>query len=269
MIKFKFSSFSLIELMVVLSIFLTLLSLLQPSLAGLQKNAQNTVCKGNLKTIAGAAALQLEDYSGFLNPAGYIYNVETPDINNPYMRVADTIINPISAMSRYLNENIRYDTLRNHNDDVRNADYFTDFKCPSNEFEPGTDFVVTLAGSPLPDGTRLFRSARSHSSYGLNNGYLGIPSTPNQSQAAGSIARITQPSKFMHMGEFYSNNYQWAVLSSWLSHMTLKDSYNAHTGNRLDWERHDAAMNLLFVDGHVETVEFYEMDRIYTAKGVE
>lgn len=266
--KSKSLTFSLIELIVVLAIFLTLFSLLQPSLSGLQKSAQKTACKGNLKTIAGAAALQLEDYNGFLNPAGYIYNVETPDINNPYMRVADTIINPISAMSRYLNDNIRYDTLRNHNTDVANAEYFTDFKCPSNEFEPGTDFVVTLAGDRLPDGTRIFRSARSHSSYGLNNGYLGIPSNPNQSQAAGAIARITTPSKFMHMGEFYSNN-SWAVLAAWLSHMTLKDSYEAHTGNRLDWERHDAAMNLLFVDGHVETVEFYEMDRIYTAKGVE
>jgi prepilin-type processing-associated H-X9-DG protein/prepilin-type N-terminal cleavage/methylation domain-containing protein len=266
--KFTLKAFSLIELVVVIAIFLTLLSLLQPSLSGLQKQAQNTVCKGNLKTIGGAAALQLEDYNGVLNPAGYIYNVEAPEINNPYMRVQDTIINPISAMSRYLNENIRYDTLRNHNRDVSNAEYFSDFKCPANEFQEGKDFVVTLAGNPLPDGTRIFRSARSHSSYGLNNGYLGIPSRPNHSQAAGEIKRVTEPSKFMHMGEFYTNN-NWSVLSSWLSHMTLKDSYNAHTGNRLDWERHDATMNILFVDAHVETIDFYDMEKVYTAKGVE
>ena len=269
MIKHKHSTFSLIQLMVVLAIFLTLFSLLQPSLSGLQRNAQNLTCKTNLKAVGGAAALQLEDYNGFLNPAGYIYNVQTADIHNPYMKVEGTIINPISAMSRYLNENIRFDTLSNHNRDVRNEDYFTDFKCPSNEFEPGKDFVVTLAGNPLPDGTRIFRSARSHSSYGLNNGYLGIPSNSRHSQAAGAISRINEPSKFMHMGEFYSNNNGWAVISSWLSHMTLEDSFNAHTGNRLDWERHQAAMNILFVDGHVETVEFYEMARVYTAKGVE
>ncbi len=261
--------FSLIEMLIVISIFLILGTLLQPSLLSMQKQAESVVCKGNLKVISGAAALQLEDYNGFLNPAGYVYNTSRPEINNPYMRIDGYILNPIGSMGQYLNSDISNDNFNQHYRDMNKSEYFTDFKCPSNDFEDGKDFVVTLAGSRAPDGTRIFRTPRNHTSYGLNGGFLGIPSNDNQSKASGEIRKVSDPSKMMHMGEMYSNNRQWAVLAAWLEFMTLEDSYKAHTGNRLDWERHDNSMNILFADAHVESVDFYEMARVNTAKGIE
>lgn len=63
-IRKKLNYFSLIELLIVVSIILILISLIQPALTKVIRSAQNTVCQNQLKQIGYATHLYADDFNG-------------------------------------------------------------------------------------------------------------------------------------------------------------------------------------------------------------
>lgn len=67
--KLNFNGFTLVELLVVISIIALLLSVLMPSLNRARRQAQNVVCLSNLKEIGIAAMLWTQGHDGWVLPA--------------------------------------------------------------------------------------------------------------------------------------------------------------------------------------------------------
>lgn len=63
------NAFTLVELLVVISIIALLLSMLMPSLGKVRSQAQATVCLSNLQQIGMAVKLYSNDYNGYFPPA--------------------------------------------------------------------------------------------------------------------------------------------------------------------------------------------------------
>lgn len=70
-IKIKF--FTLIELLIVITIIAILAGLMLPALKAARDKAYDTVCRNNLKQMSYAASLYSGDYNGFLVPAYQVY----------------------------------------------------------------------------------------------------------------------------------------------------------------------------------------------------
>ncbi len=88
--KFKNSvrtctGFTLIELLVVIAIIAVLLSILMPALHRVKRQAQEIVCRNNLKQYSYAARMYLDSYNGyFSDPVTWLFNkpAGTSTVNN-------------------------------------------------------------------------------------------------------------------------------------------------------------------------------------------
>jgi prepilin-type N-terminal cleavage/methylation domain-containing protein/prepilin-type processing-associated H-X9-DG protein len=75
------SGFTLVELLVVISIIAVLLAVLMPSLQKARESAKNVVCKNNLKQIGYGISLYAEDHSQAMPPSWLNYD-SSPSSNN-------------------------------------------------------------------------------------------------------------------------------------------------------------------------------------------
>jgi prepilin-type N-terminal cleavage/methylation domain-containing protein/prepilin-type processing-associated H-X9-DG protein len=73
------TGFTLIELLVVIAIIALLMSILMPALSKARKQAQNVVCKNNLKSYAMGTHMYCDDYDDmFLTPENVYFSSELP-----------------------------------------------------------------------------------------------------------------------------------------------------------------------------------------------
>jgi prepilin-type N-terminal cleavage/methylation domain-containing protein/prepilin-type processing-associated H-X9-DG protein len=75
------NGFTLVELLVVISIIALLLGILMPALNSARENGRSTLCKSNIKGITLAASLWSEDHKGYVPPAMW-YVPAKPFANN-------------------------------------------------------------------------------------------------------------------------------------------------------------------------------------------
>ena len=67
-------NFTIVELLVVITIISILMAMLLPGLAMARQKALDISCKGNLKQIGAAALTYCDDYNGYVMPSDFIYN---------------------------------------------------------------------------------------------------------------------------------------------------------------------------------------------------
>jgi prepilin-type N-terminal cleavage/methylation domain-containing protein len=70
----RYRAFTLVELLVVISIIALLLSILMPSLQKARQSAQTVVCKSNLKQMGYGFLLYSEDNNGYMPPSWLAFN---------------------------------------------------------------------------------------------------------------------------------------------------------------------------------------------------
>ena len=85
----KKHAFTLMELLVIISVIALLMGILMPVLGKARILAQRTVCKSNLRNLALAFRMYLDEYSNLMPPATMMPSLENP--SDPNSKEAITV----------------------------------------------------------------------------------------------------------------------------------------------------------------------------------
>ena len=228
----KRAAFTLIELLVVIAIIVILAAILFPVFAQAREKARQTACASNLKNLATAALMYIQDYDETwpitLSHTGTAnYGVNT--LMTPAMDIPATAASPISR-SYWGNGLQPY---------VKNWDVFA---CPS-----GTDYQALAS-------TSKFRL-----SYFLN-GYLNVYPSAAMPEPADTVA-FTETGKNRLVGYLYTfplptvNGCGSETRVPYQFDRTRAGAcaYTWQTSNNVWWV-HGQGTNFAYADGHVKWV---------------
>lgn len=225
------SSFTLIELLVTVSIIALLLAVLLPNLKKARSQAKRVVCGAHLKQTALAHTAYAIDNNGYFVPNGL-----SPSGSWPLWYLSESeggVFAPYWAGRESVGEKL--------------------LTCPSDR-------------SPYPQEKQPELNHESQTSYGLNSWAKRVsppgenPKRYDRWGAGGNaLARFRQPVDTLLMAEIW----RWHSImdreaiktGTWDAHYDPSPTLpHLYPGN-LEWddrERHEAILNFLFVDNHVE-----------------
>lgn len=210
-------AFTLIEMLLVVSLIALLISLLLPALSSAKGNADRVVCLSNLSQI-GNATTQYVLQNGRRFPA------KGPSMYSWIGTAGSVYLTNFGADKRAINPYLS-----------------------GAPFEPNAE--VRLAQCPRDTGAEWGDGISSYeaqgSSYGSNT-HSGMPSLYNGSSHGVSLSRIPDPSRMVVLGDNPAFASAWWSSSYWSVHSKVPGFF---------W--HDEAFhwNLSFADGHAGFTE--------------
>jgi prepilin-type processing-associated H-X9-DG protein/prepilin-type N-terminal cleavage/methylation domain-containing protein len=260
--------FTLVELLVVIGIIALLVAFLLPALKRAREAAQLTACLSNLRQIGTASMNFAAEHRGYLQFSGTLHNgwpqnagvqLTPAGLRDESMRkyaygYDAGSLRPLpypAAMAPYLgtkkltvdNWNTLYTELA---DPTGLRKIFT---CPSQD-DPHTDVFMVAA-----DNWRNAPAFPVPSDYIVNEAVLGYPNATVVYNKMGNTAKIRRSSEVVLMSDgLYGIWWTWELYP-----LTLAEAFNYdwRTPGEHDFfafNRHNRRMNVLFVDGHAETV---------------
>lgn len=276
------TGFTLVELLVVIGIIALLISILLPALSRAREAANRAVCMSNMRQVGSAAQNFAVEHRGHMPPAGSLYSDDgvtrlppdpaalgdTAKIKYAYYKINNvTHLYPFpAALAPYMGfrklQNIgdnEYAKLRAELADPGGISKF--YRCPSvdQKLHMNTSWINYVAPGLRP---------RIPTDFGFNEaflGFLGINGTPIRMKA--NTSRIRGSSEIMLLMDALGRDIggtEWLAIYNLVpGRVTLADALwgdrnpQGLRGNHpssFDPYRHRGMMNVLFLDGHVETV---------------
>ena len=222
--------FTLVELLVVISIIALLVAILLPALSAARKQAQETVCKTNLHQIGLATYLYRDDYDDYL-PRG---NWDTVwfELFMPYLGAEHA-----QAEGDYRKVEI--------------------FLCPSFP-------IAGLGREDIPNSrqtmTYVINGVRFDGYDDLIGDGIDEPTKISVFRRPATTAYLADHEAGWWRPIIESANDPYVIwVDVWQSgHLPMSDEEDYSTGRRVAKDRHRDGANILFVDGHVEWVSTAE-----------
>lgn len=229
-------AFTLVELIVVISVIGLLMAILLPSLGRARGQANSMACMSNLRQIGFAVHLYIGDYDGYLPPA-----YEPDSLTHWWgQKLADGIDHTKGFVWPYIQSELKKESV---------------YECPAQRYG---SYILQAKPPGEPDDPKWITST-----YGYNGYYLSPEKTawPNISHRPWQkITTVKEPDKVI---AFADTMLDWADTggSPILSNMALLDPPYLYKGTT--WEknlhpttcfRHSDRANVVFVDGHCESM---------------
>ena len=247
----KVCVFTLVEMLIVISILLILISLLQPHLRSILGKGRQMACKKTEQSFGLANAIYANDYDGtFIPPWYYEPGSDRTDKLNRTAWFGNTAVKDTMQVT-YLPG------------PVGNSGYYWDYKliCPdSHAATVGSQYpgYLLVNESYALNTTRLGLSGPNPSGYAYGN--------PNPNPTVGedvfySITQVKFPSQTLFLGESNLSpgvyRYDKAIWSNYIANILAP---GARGGNGYMAFPHDWSVNTLFFDGSVNTMIFSEFE---------
>jgi prepilin-type N-terminal cleavage/methylation domain-containing protein/prepilin-type processing-associated H-X9-DG protein len=252
--------FTLVELLVVIGIIALLISILLPALSRAKEQANQVKCLAQVRTLAQGAMLHAQDHKNHLPIAGLQWQMEprelTPrGLNDPnrqkFIYFSDAGTNrPVPLMAALvipLRIKVRLDSWQSLQADIRTEGIQKYFRCPSDStFEEGFS-QRSEAGDYPPIMERM--------SYTFNEAILGWRDWSKTTPRC-NITKIKRTAQVMLFGDGRPREpngwftiYDRAEWSLW-DYEQINPSFT----RSFDRSRHRGRMNIVFVDGHADTI---------------
>lgn len=208
-------AFTLVELLVVISIIAILIALLLPSLRQAREASRNIQCQVRLRSLGLAASYYYNEFNGY-------YPVSATD-GMHFLTQLGPYIDP--GQANYANSAGMWNASNTADDNL--------FLCPTSGYKPGTSSPEIYASMAAISSWRVYN-------YQMNC-YFGWHQLTTHPEGSSRRWFSAPPGDFVMMGEvFGSNSSRWP-------------RYDFRWVPRLNMFRHPAeSTNLLFLDGHVE-----------------
>jgi prepilin-type processing-associated H-X9-DG protein/prepilin-type N-terminal cleavage/methylation domain-containing protein len=266
-------AFTLVELLVVVGIIALLIALLFPVLSQAREAANRAKCLATLRSMAQAAHLHATDHGGYMPVAGvqsprhlgaFATSVGVLDPNRrKYMYYRDGYVSqevwrPVAlpaALGHYMGLQEVLTQLGPmpalEADSVRRA-----FACPSQD-------PATIVGSPTITDDVEPIGPRAYMSYIFNGAALGRQIYPWGETPAGRLERIVEPTQVFLFADGIGPHDAYGMYT-WFGYgvhpvrtdPTLADYWllGGKSTGQFDRSRHGGRINIVFVDGHAETL---------------
>ncbi|HVP09860.1 MAG TPA: DUF1559 domain-containing protein [Phycisphaerae bacterium] len=221
------TGFSLLELLIVISIIALLIAILLPAMRSARQNSRRLACQNNLKEIAAAWHAYLGDNEDHFLQASLAYfnyggrqGMKLPygDPNNPLLK----------PLNQYLN----YDLATYTGADA--------FRCPADD------------GSPLATPTHFewFGTSYYPNTMLIGDGTFVVPPTDPCRAVFAKVnlrlpgltrSRVSEESRLLLMGDF-----------GWMF------TWNRQDSRRIAWHGEYNVHNIAFMDGHVKFIRIHK-----------
>jgi prepilin-type N-terminal cleavage/methylation domain-containing protein/prepilin-type processing-associated H-X9-DG protein len=258
--------FTLVELLVVIGIIALLISILMPALSRARDQANMIKCMSNMRQIGQAYMMHAGEHRNHVPTAGLMFLPYTPTPQGmtdsakvKYMYFSDGgIERPLpmpAALGLYLNQKIVANSAQQLYEEMKSGPVREVFTCP------------TQPPDSLPEGVMLasqdgWEAPRFASSYIFNEEPLGfndVEGEPNgYKRGRGNLNRMRGTSDTMMLMEGkVRDGYPWLVIYAVKANTVLEDAFfGILAGDRSNFEfaRHRGKINMVFMDGHAETI---------------
>jgi prepilin-type processing-associated H-X9-DG protein len=273
--KGKRAAFSLAELLVVIGIIGVLIAMLLPALAGARRSSQQIKCAANLRTLGQAMVMCANEHRGFFPLGGNLFpqggGVPCTPTNlgdatqqrYTYFNNGDGNFLPTAipaALAPYLgNQNVRGDNWEDADADIQAQGPLQDaFICPADQptidrSYPAPQWIVAPYTGNYLNGW---------SSYGFNaevlgwadNGDSGGGQVYGHSRLRGCLVRCPHSTDTMLLCDCAQQGMEIWIRGPQLHLGDVMLGTDVTVGYGVfDLIRHRGSMNILYVDGHVDS----------------
>lgn len=267
-IGFARRAFTLLELLVVVGIITVLIALLLPALGMARDQANRIKCLATMRSMHQAAQMHAQEHRGYMPLAGVVPLGAWPEAigdasmkKYTYYRSArlgePTAPFATAGLTASLAQYMGLPLPLGDKDEVqaalRSEAVYRHFSCPG-EAEPGTGTtIMTSVGG---------RGLEERMSYMYNMRLLGMMWTDGLPSLGGNVSQVRHPEQVFLFIDGQGGRPPpgaWALFGVQMGD-TLYDYWRIHGGlarggfGYLDPERHRRRINVLYVDGHGETL---------------